>query len=113
MWFIFWTRSEAKAKAEEGYFNCPQCRFRTRCARYQMQNQAYLYGVIPLGGGEFHGQESYQCLVCGREWGADTTYGFDFGLHAETQAWRCFKCNKEVPYESFECPHCNYRLDVG
>lgn len=32
---------------------------------------------------------------------------------AETRRWRCFKCDREVHYQDFECPHCGYRLEVG
>jgi hypothetical protein len=50
-------------------------------------------------------------LACHREFLADGSYGYDYGLHAEPQTWRCFKCNGEVPYERFDCPHCGYTFD--
>jgi DNA-directed RNA polymerase subunit RPC12/RpoP len=24
--------------------------------------------------------------------------------------WKCFKCNKPVPYMEVECPHCGFRF---
>ncbi len=111
--FIFSSRAARKAEVGHGYFNCPHCSRRCPCALAQVESRQYLYGLIPLPGGEQVGPEYYRCLHCQREWASNIGFGYDFGMHAETQAWKCFKCNKEVPYESFECPHCGYRLEVG
>jgi DNA-directed RNA polymerase subunit RPC12/RpoP len=114
MWFVvFWSRAARKVEAGQGYFNCPLCQRRRRCVLSQVESRPYLYGIIPLPVGEIVGPEYYRCLDCKREWSSELGFGYDFGTHAETQPWKCFKCGKEVPYESFECPHCGYRLEVG
>jgi DNA-directed RNA polymerase subunit RPC12/RpoP len=98
----------------QGYFNCPHCRGHRRpCVLSQLESRRYLYGLIPLPGGQRLGQESYRCLTCQRDWSSEACYGYDFGEHADTPNWKCFKCSKEVPYESFECLHCGFRLEVG
>jgi predicted RNA-binding Zn-ribbon protein involved in translation (DUF1610 family) len=113
MWFISWSKGSAKVARGTGFFNCPRCGRRQPCSLSQVESRTYLYGFIPVGGGEPVGPEAYHCTVCAGEFVADGSYGFDHGPHAETQTWRCFKCKKEVPYEDFECPHCGYRLNVG
>src|SRR6266851_8536743 len=95
MWFfLYWSSGTKKVQAGEGYFNCPACNLRQPCTLAQVESCSYLYGIIPLGGGQPAGPESYRCLVCEREWVADGTYGYDFGPNAETQSWRCFKCKQ-------------------
>jgi DNA-directed RNA polymerase subunit RPC12/RpoP len=114
MWFfIYWSRGTRKVQAGHGYFNCPHCARRQPCVLSQVESRSYLYGFIPLAGGEPAGPESYRCLECQREFTADGSYGYDFGVHAEQQTWRCFKCKQDVAYERFDCPHCGYRLELG
>ncbi len=110
--FFFWLSSSGLRKVQRGggYFNCPECRRRQPCTLRQVQTRHTLWG-LPLGGGQPVGPESYLCLACHREFLADGSYGYDYGLHAEPQTWRCFKCNGEVPYERFDCPHCGYTFD--
>jgi DNA-directed RNA polymerase subunit RPC12/RpoP len=111
----FFHLSEGKGKAQsgQGYFNCPQCGRRQRCSLYQVQARIYLWHFIPVSSGGPVGPESYRCLACLREFTADGSYGYDFGVHAEQQTWRCFKCKQDVAYERFDCPHCGYRLELG
>jgi hypothetical protein len=114
MWFFLFSSSGAKrVQAGQGYFNCPSCQLRQPCTLAQVESRTYLYGFIPVGGGEPLGPESYYCLVCNREYTADGRYGYDFGPNAQTQTWRCFKCKEPVAYNRFDCPHCGYRLEVG
>jgi DNA-directed RNA polymerase subunit RPC12/RpoP len=114
MWFfLFSTGGAKKVQAGQGYFNCPHCGLRQPCILCQVESRSYLYGIIPIGGGEPIGPESYRCLVCDRECVADGHFGYDFGPNAETQTWRCFKCKQPVAYDRFDCPHCGYRLEVG
>jgi DNA-directed RNA polymerase subunit RPC12/RpoP len=76
---------------------------------FQIRILTSLYGFTV--GNQAAGPESYLCSECHREFAADGNYGYDFGEHADAQTWRCFKCNGEVPYERFDCPHCGYRFD--
>jgi hypothetical protein len=66
----------------------------------QIQNRTYLYGFIPIST-EVVGPESYLCQACGSEWRSDWPYPFDFGAHADSPSWKCFKCGKEVAYDKF------------
>jgi DNA-directed RNA polymerase subunit RPC12/RpoP len=75
--------------------------------------RTYLCGFIPLPGVRFDEKESYWCQTCHREFTPDGVTGYDFREEVETPTWRCFKCDYEVAYESFECPQCGYRLEVG
>jgi hypothetical protein len=111
LWFHF-SRGPRKIRRGEGYFNCPECRCRHHCDLFQVESRSFLWG-IPLSDGEAVGPESYLCSGCQREFVADGAYGYDFGAHEEPETWRCFKCNGEVAYERFDCPHCGYRFDVG
>jgi DNA-directed RNA polymerase subunit RPC12/RpoP len=113
MWWISWSRGPQKVAKGNGYFNCPQCGRRQVCALSQVESRTHLYGIIPVSAGQPVGPEYYKCLACRGTFVNDGSYGYDFGPHAETATWRCFKCNKEVPYQDFECPHCGYRLEVG
>ncbi|SRR5579871_2015624 len=113
MWWISWSRGSEKVAKGVGYFNCPHCQRRQPCRMCQVETRTRLYGIIPVSGAGAVGPESYRCSECHREFVADGSYGFDFGPDMEKPPWRCFKCNKEVPYEDFECPHCGYRLEVG
>jgi hypothetical protein len=114
MWFlVVWSRANCMVQVGQGYFNCPHCRGRRRCVLSQLESRWYLYGLIPLPGGHRLGSESYRCLLCNRDWPSESGFGYDFGEHAETPNWKRFKCNKDVPYESFECPHCGFRLELG
>jgi DNA-directed RNA polymerase subunit RPC12/RpoP len=79
----------------------------------QLRLRQYLYGLIPISDGTPVGPEYYRCLACSREFAADGTFGYDFGLHAVKRSWKCFKCNQDVPYERFDCPPCGYVFDVG
>jgi DNA-directed RNA polymerase subunit RPC12/RpoP len=113
MWFfLVWSQATRLVKVGQGYFNCPHCRHRRPCLLSQLESRWYLYGLIPMPGRKRLGPESYQCLGCRRDWSSEAGLGYDFGEHLETPNWKCFKCSKEVPYESFECPHCGYRLEV-
>jgi hypothetical protein len=113
MWFwISWPTRPCKVRRGGGYFNCPSCQRRQAGHLYQVVSRTYLYGIIPFATGGPVGPESYHCLVCRQEFIGDGRYGSDFGAHALARTWRCFRCNKEVPYEQFDCPHCGYRFEV-
>lgn len=114
MWWIFVATSGLrKVRGGTGYFNCPHCAHRRQGTLYQMRACQYLYGFIPFGTGEAVGPESYVCSDCKHEFVGDGAYGYDFGEHWESPTWKCFKCEKEIPYERFDCPHCGYRLKLG
>ena len=79
----------------------------------QMLNRTFLYGFIPVASGSPLGPEYYRCQECSHEFQADGRTGYDFGQHQLPQTWSCFKCNKEIAYERFDCPHCGYVFDCG
>jgi DNA-directed RNA polymerase subunit RPC12/RpoP len=113
MWFWLWFSRCRKVQKGHGYFNCPHCQRREMCSFSQFEDRRYIYGLIPVSSGEPVGPEYYVCESCKREWASDLEFAFDFGTHAQTRTWKCFKCGKELPYEAFECSHCGYRLDIG
>jgi DNA-directed RNA polymerase subunit RPC12/RpoP len=114
MWlWISWSSGPQKIVQASGYFNCPACERRRPCELSQIVRRTYLYGIIPLSSGKQIGPEFYFCLECQREFQMDGSYGYDFGLHTETQTWRCFKCKKEIPHDRFDCPHCGFQYDFG
>jgi hypothetical protein len=111
MWSRFFSSGVHKAKLGPGYFNCPTCKLRQPCVLYQHLSRTYFSYFIPLSR-DAVGPEFYVCDVCRHEWSSEKPLPYDFGMHEVGQTWRCFKCDKQVPYEKFECPHCGYHLDV-
>src|SRR5438105_1024238 len=113
MWIPVLRRTRRQVPVAQGYFNCPVCASRQPCFLVMVEARNYLAGFIPLPGQPVAGPESYHCLTCKRDWPADPIADYDYGEEAGTPPWQCFKCGREVAYESFECPHCGYRLEVG
>src|SRR5262245_32994311 len=116
MWFwVSWSSGERKKRRGRGYFNCPACKSRQPCDQSQVVRNTYLYGFIPTTAGDPVGPDVYRCRTCRKEFVADGVFAYDFGEHAAAPktTWQCFKCNGDVPYELFDCPHCGYRFDVS
>jgi predicted RNA-binding Zn-ribbon protein involved in translation (DUF1610 family) len=109
--WVSWSTGPRKQSQGSGYFNCPNCASRQPAELFQFIRTTYLYGFLPMGGGSPVGDEIYYCRACRREFANDGLYGYDFGEEATARTWQCFKCDRDIPYERFDCPHCGYRFD--
>ena len=112
MWFwVYWSSGPRKQQQGRGYINCPLCASRQPAELFQFIRTTYLYGIVPLSSGQPEGPETYRCLTCSRQFVSDGSYGYDFSEEAARRTWQCFKCDRPIPYERFDCPHSGYRFD--
>jgi DNA-directed RNA polymerase subunit RPC12/RpoP len=113
MGLITWKDEPLQVPEGEGFFNCPTCGARRPCWLWRTVRRGLLFGKVPVTAPQVVGPERFRCDACGGEFAEDGQHGYDYGPNAVTQAWKCFRCKQEVPYERFDCPHCGYRLEVG